>query len=135
MNQKYKVGLLHAMNLGLKVYKEKMGKSFNILSLINTVDYCQSVDENTAKFDVELSYTILDWQIAEQVIKNPLFLLEDVEEEQRAQLCFDVWPRGWGLLHMLTTVGIGESEKSSSQKDFTRVIYNVQNMFDICKNS
>ena len=61
MNQKYKSGLLHAMNLGVKVYKEKMNKSFGILNLINTVDYCQSIDARNAKFDVELSYTLLDW--------------------------------------------------------------------------
>lgn len=84
-------------------YKEKTGKQFDILNLINTVDYGQVWNKRGSKFDVELSYTILDWKIAETVISNPNFDISDVEEEQRTQLCFNIWPRGWGLLHMLST--------------------------------
>ena len=70
--------------------------------MINTVDYTQSWDDKRAKFDVELAYTILDWQIAEQIMTKTNFDIEDVEEEERTQLCFNIWPRGWGLLHMLS---------------------------------
>ena len=55
-----------------------------------------------ANFDIELSFTILDWKIAETVVNDRMFSIEDVEEEQRVELCFNLFPQGNSLLHLLS---------------------------------
>ena len=75
MIQNYKTEISHARNLGLTQYEQKLGRSFNIASLINTIDYTQQWGRNTSKFDVELSYTILDLIIAEKIVNIKDFLI------------------------------------------------------------
>ena len=53
-----------------------------------------------ASFDIEMSYTWLDWRIIDLIIDPDVDVqLDDVDEDQRLQLCFDIFPKGRGVLH------------------------------------
>lgn len=56
LNQRYKVNLQHALNLKQEDY--------NLLTAINSIDYLQDWDNIESSFDIQLSYTWLDWFIA-----------------------------------------------------------------------
>ena len=92
LNQRYKVELQHALNLK---------HDYNLLASINSIDYLQDWDAVHSSFDIQLSYTWLDWFIAEKVITDDLFQLERIDEEQQLQLCFNIMPKGRGILHLL----------------------------------
>ena len=50
-----------------------------------------------------MSFTILDWRIGEQILSSKTnFNIWDVEDEQRLKLCFNIWPQGLSLLHMIS---------------------------------
>ena len=84
---------------------------FNLLTKINSVDYLQSWDVPNSKFDVELSFTWLDWRILELIIRGQHnFDLRGTDKEQRVQLCFNIWPLGRGVLHNLAFAGTKDEE-------------------------
>ena len=56
-NQAYKTGVLHALNL--------QDEKFELLNVINGVDFLQHWGQPNSSFDVELSYTWLDYRIME----------------------------------------------------------------------
>ena len=66
-NQNYKTNVQHAINTG--------NTNFNLLEQINSIDYLQDWSRHTSSFDVQLSFTVLDWLIADLVNSgNPLNL-------------------------------------------------------------
>ena len=79
-NQNYKIKLQHAMNQRLcedmHVFEEL------VLDQIHRIDYSQPWGDLQADFSVEKSYTWLDWLIIDDLIKNPIFELKDVTDEQ-----------------------------------------------------
>ena len=94
-NQRYKKDLHHALNL------RKTKEEFNLLTNINRVDYNQPWSNEISSFDLELSYTLLDWLITESEVKYANFSMSNVEMEQKIQLCFNIFPNGRGVLHKL----------------------------------
>ena len=54
-----------------------------------------------SSFDVELSFTYLDWTIMDQILLRDDFDVGNVEAEQQLQLCFNIFPQGQGILHKL----------------------------------
>ena len=58
-----------------------MEKDFDVTYLINRVDYLQKWDSKMSSFDLELSFTILDWLISDKVIFDKSFSVTDVETE------------------------------------------------------
>ena len=80
-------------------------ENFNILTKINTIDYLQKWGDQYSSFDVELSFTWLDWRILELMIQDDKFNIENVEIEQKIQLPFNIWPSGRGILHHLALGG------------------------------
>ena len=56
-NRMYKTSLQHAINTG--------NTKFNLLEMINKIDYLQPWDSFESHFDIELSFTWLDWLIME----------------------------------------------------------------------
>ena len=116
--------------MGKAVYEEKLNRDFNVANLINRVDYLQKWDSKMSSFDVELSFTVLDWLIADKIIYDKDFSVDDVETEQRIQLCFNIWPQGNGILHLLARQGIGQ--KASAQGDFIQAILSAQALFEVC---
>ena len=105
MSQNYKTKLFHA--LATKDYK------FNILEQINKIDYSQDWNDQYSNFDVEMCFTWLDWRIADLVVTKEDFDLERVDKEQKIQLCFNIFPRGRGILHALALVSGGEDDKQT----------------------
>ena len=93
MNQRYKVKLQHAVNLHRK--------DFNILSCINTVDYAQPWSFHQSSFDVQTSFTFLDWYIADLIIADKSFNIENIDKEQQVQLMFNILHKGRSIFHML----------------------------------
>lgn len=93
INQSYKSGLQHALNTG--------NSDFKLLQMINKIDYLQPWGHYMSAFDVELSFTWLDWKIMEQAMNEPNFDLREIDPEQKIQLCFNIFPNGRGILHYL----------------------------------
>ena len=73
-NQAYKGELIHALNL--KDY------DFKLLYQINKTDFGQKWTDQNASFDVELSFTWLDWRILELIVSDEIFNVENVDTEQ-----------------------------------------------------
>ena len=96
MNQEYKCSLLHAINLR---------QDINILTKINKIDYLQEWGSQQSSFDVECSFTWLDWRIIELITSTDVFSVQNVDTEQALQLCFNIWPEGRGVLHLLVLGG------------------------------
>ena len=97
MNQEYKRSLITAMTLHDNKYK--------LLEKISNIDYMQKWGSSHSSFDIQLSFTWLDWRILEQLIHDDSFDLGNVETEQKIQLCFNILPQGRGVLHMLALGG------------------------------
>ena len=74
-------------------------QNFNLLERIYNIDYMQSWGKTVSSFDIQLSFTWLDWRIIEQIIHDESFDLANVETEQKIQLCFNIMPLGRGVLH------------------------------------
>ena len=68
--------------------------------MITQVDFLQDIKGKNASFDVELSYTYLDWRIMDLIDYGKLEI-EEVDEEQRLQLCFNILANGSSFLHLL----------------------------------
>ena len=75
MNQEYKRSLITAMTLH--------DKKYNLLEKIQNIDYMQHWGKSSSSFDIQLSFTWLDWRILEQLIHDESFDLGNVETEQK----------------------------------------------------
>ena len=75
-------------------------KSIHIRGIINGIDYLQHLRDFDSSFDVELSYTLLDWRIMD-LLDYAKLEIEDVAEKMRLQLCFNILPDGSSFLHRL----------------------------------
>lgn len=96
MNQSYKTSLSHALNTNQK--------GFKLLQQINRVDFSQPWTLQDSSFDIENSFTSLDWRIIELVEDADTdFEIKDIEKEQRLQLCFNILPNGRSILHNLAS--------------------------------
>ena len=62
MSQDYKTSLEHAVNMGDKTHR--------ILEKINKIDYTQSWGHQESSFDVELSFTWLNWRISDLILTD-----------------------------------------------------------------
>ena len=78
--------------------------------MLNTIDFRQEWGDPMSSFDVELSYTWLDWRIMELIISNPNFNIDNIDAEQKLQLCFNIWPKARGILHKLALGGAREGK-------------------------
>ena len=73
MSQDYKTSLFHAVNTGDRRHR--------ILERINRSDYAQEWDGQDSSFDVELSFTWLNWRICDLVISDEHFKLQKTDKE------------------------------------------------------
>ena len=80
-NQDYKLQLLHTLNIGKKKTLEKLDREFDPLHSLNSIDFNQKWGNKMSNFDVELSFTVLDWKIAETVVYDRNFKIDNVEHE------------------------------------------------------
>jgi len=85
---------------------------YDLLENINTIDYTQPWTDKSSFFDVELSFTLLDMRIMELILKDDNFSVQDIEIEQAIQLCFNIWPKGRGILHKLALGKVTNSDNS-----------------------
>ena len=65
INHNYKTSLQHALNT--------KNANFHLLEMINKIDYGQSWGDYNSSFDIEQSFTLHDWRIMEQMIKDVHF--------------------------------------------------------------
>ena len=75
MNQDYKRYVQHSL--------AQENKRSKILTKISKIDYLQEWSDTYSKFDIELSFTWLDWRIMELEINDDTFDIHDVEDEQK----------------------------------------------------
>ena len=77
MNQAYKTNLTHALNL------KNLDKNFNnfkLLPLINKIDFTQHWNDPNSSFDIENSFTWLDWRIIDRVEDPEIdFYIDDID--------------------------------------------------------
>ena len=63
----------------------------------NTNEYIDPLHE---QFRVELSYTLLDWIMMDNIIKERVEENKlDIISKNRLQLCFNVLPKGYSFFH------------------------------------
>lgn len=108
-NQEYKTSLQHALNTG--------NKRHNILEKINKIDFSQPWEEHNSSFDVELSFTWLNWRVSDLVISDPNFDLQFTDKEQQVELCFNILPKGRGILHKLALSDGGDKFRQDNNND------------------
>ena len=60
---------------------EKLNRDFNILQQITNIDYLQKWGEKRSNFDIENSFSVLDWIISEKVVADKAYNLDMVEAE------------------------------------------------------
>ena len=58
-SQSYKIGLVHALNT--------RNNNYNLRKRLNGIDYLQSMRDYQASYDIEMSYTWLDWRIIKMI--------------------------------------------------------------------
>ena len=73
-SQAYKVDLVHALNT--------QNQKFQLSQKINKIDYLQRMSDYDASFDIEMTYTWLDWRIMDLLNYGNLEI-SDVDEEQQ----------------------------------------------------
>ena len=88
-------------------YQKESEKQNVILKNLFAVDYTGSAesDENLCGdyFATQISFTVIDWLSLENILDNPNSNLNELDKMQKLQLCFNVFPRGMGILHTLAT--------------------------------
>ena len=94
--------------------------------MITSIDYLQDVRGKNASFDVELSYTYLDWRIMDLIDYGKLEI-EEVDEEQRLQLCFNILANGSSFLHLLAEA------RAEDQNDLIKAVRTSKGLFEIAK--
>ena len=73
INQDYKVSTLHALN--------QKDHHYNLLSKIYRIDYLQEWGELGSSFDVQMSFTWLDWRIMELIAGETAFDVNSIDDE------------------------------------------------------
>ena len=73
-SQSYKVSLTHAINL--------KDPDFKLLHQISRTDFGQKWDDQNAGFDVEMSFTWLDWRIMDILRSKIDFVTNDFSEKR-----------------------------------------------------
>ena len=113
-NQAYKVNLAHA-----KFYTHDKNKKYNLLENIFSIDYLQPWDDVLARFDTEVTFTLLNWRIIDKLVADSSFDLENTDVELQRDLCFNILPFGRTILHKLsisqTTKEIGDQVAAINQ--------------------
>lgn len=71
------------------------------MNWINKVNYLKNWGNLDSYFNIEQSFTLMDWIIIEKVNRDASFQLENINDSQKIQLCFNIFPSGHGILHML----------------------------------
>jgi len=66
-------------------------------------------------------------------VQDKQFEIDSVEEEQRLELCFNIFPKGNSLIHMFCMQGISLDKDTSEVSDFIHATQSTRRMFDICK--
>ena len=125
MNQHYKTELIHAKTIGTDTIKEKLDREFNIVHQITNIDYLQEWGAKRSNFDVENSFSILDWIISEKVVADKTYYLDEVEAEQRAELVFNIFPQGNGLIHLFSMQESMNDDRESAVSDFFQTLQNT----------
>ena len=74
MNQAYKTNLTHALN------RKNADNNFMLLPLINKIDFTQPWTDPNSSFDIENSFTWLDWRIIDRVEDPEVdFYIDDID--------------------------------------------------------
>ena len=85
MNQAYKTNLSHAINIARipknQATDEDLIQEFDILQQFNRMDFSQPWNKQNSTFECELSFTWLDWRIADTLDAAPDFQITDIDEE------------------------------------------------------
>ena len=72
-NQQYKVGLTHALNTDDKNYK--------LVTKINKVDYVKAWGGLNQSFEIEQSFTLLNWRIMELITGQSSFSIDSIDTQ------------------------------------------------------
>jgi len=72
------------------------------MDIYNRIARIEKTGENPSEnfFRVELSYTLLDWIMMDNIIKKRVEENKlDITSKNRLQLCFNVLPKGYSFFH------------------------------------
>ena len=93
------------------------------LSYLYTIDYSQDWQSPKSVFISEISFSILNWLIAERLLGEKNFSLEMVGDESQRELLFCLFPKSTTLMHM-----IARNKNPSYSEEMSEF---VQKLFDL----
>ena len=70
---------------------------------------------------IELTFTLLDWAVLRRIFDESVFGIDEVDDEQRFQLCFNIFPKGKTSLHLIEEAGL--TEESYDPENTARVLF------------
>ena len=82
-----------------------------------------------ARFDTEVTFTVLNWKIMDKLIMDPQFDLENTDTELQIEFCYNILPEGSSILHKLSA-----SAEGKELGDQIRAIEQTKSLFDVTKN-
>jgi len=79
-----------------------------------SIDYSQSITNPLSTFQLDRSFTLIDWKFAELIESRIDFI--DLETEEQLRLMFCVFPQGNSILQMLATTSKAQDSESMGKK-------------------
>ena len=90
-----------------------------VLHELQAIDYSQKWEDASASFELDKSFTWIDWKRAEMITDETDLCFLDLQEDEQVRLMFNVFPMGATLLSMLafnTKTGSVDGNEAVSQK-------------------
>ena len=101
--RQYKLAMLKRQSLDDKTKKYYP----EVYKPLFAIDYCQNIENPVSTFQLDRSFTIIDWKYAELIETRLDFT--DLESQDQLRLIFSVFPGGNSLLQMLAAMSPKES--------------------------
>lgn len=83
-----------------KIEDKRKFNQFQTMKQTLAIEY-HSGDSELMLFCARLSFTIVDWILLEKIMTDPEFELDEIDQAQRLQLCYNVFPGGDSVFHCL----------------------------------
>ena len=83
-----------------------------------------------ARFDNEVTFTVLNWKIMDKLIMDPEFDFENTDHELQVEFCFNILPEGKSILHKLST---NSNEGKDEIGDQVAAIEQTRKLFGVVK--
>ena len=99
------------------------------------IDYTQPWNNSESSFDVQTTFTLLDWKICDLVVADPQFNVGDIDQEQQMQLALNIFPGCYSLLHKLAIGGKDMIGNENSTDGHDSIMKSTHDLFQTAKKN